>query len=174
MPTPSIPKKGRHIIERKIRYDNTTVDHHCELLKMELPKIVLLHKVDKSFTMQAGVRELTIPAGCYTFAYYWVDRPYNLYFWRDSKGQYIGSYFNIVRNTAVTEEAVIFEDLIIDLLVLPDGEYFVLDENELPEPLHRFEGGGVKDALQSLIGRMDGIIRDAMTETELLGAELYG
>ncbi|MDR9853889.1 DUF402 domain-containing protein [Paenibacillus sp. VCA1] len=173
MPTEPM-RKGQPIIERKIRYDATVVDHDCRLLKLELPKIVLLHKVDKPFTMASGASELTIPAGTYTFAYYWIDRPYNLYFWRDGHGDYLGSYFNIARNTTVTGQAVTFEDLIIDLLVLPDGEYFVLDENELPEPLHRFEGGLVQDALQSLIGRMDGIIRDAKAETELLGAEIYG
>ena len=34
-----------------------------------------------------------------------------------------------------------FEDLIIDILVLPSGEYFILDEDELPEPIEVFEGG---------------------------------
>ena len=39
---------------------------------------------------------------------------------------------------------VSFEDLIIDIMVLPNGEYFILDEDELPEPLGNFEGGYVK------------------------------
>ena len=46
---------------------------------------------------------------------------------------------------------VSFEDLIIDIMVLPNGEYFILDEDELPEPLGNFEGGYVKEALYILM-----------------------
>ena len=35
-------------------------------------------------------------------------------------------------------------------MVLPNGEYFILDEDELPEPLGNFEGGYVKKALYEL------------------------
>lgn len=45
---------------------------------------------------------------------------------------------------------VSFEDLIIDIMVLPNGEYFILDEDELPESLGNFEGGYVKKALYGL------------------------
>ncbi len=43
-----------------------------------------------------------------------------------------------------------FEDLIIDILVLPSGEYFILDEDELPESLEEFEDGYVNEALNVL------------------------
>ncbi|MED2252977.1 DUF402 domain-containing protein, partial [Bacillus thuringiensis] len=33
----------------------------------------------------------------------------------------------------------------------PNGEYFILDEDELPEPLGNFEGGYVKEALYILM-----------------------
>ena len=45
---------------------------------------------------------------------------------------------------------MLFEDLIIDILVLPSGEYFILDEDELPEPLESFEDGYVAEALYVL------------------------
>ena len=45
---------------------------------------------------------------------------------------------------------VSFEDLIIDIMVLPNGEYFILDEDELTEPLGNFEGGYVKKVLYEL------------------------
>ncbi|KHF35403.1 hypothetical protein CM49_02452 [Paenibacillus sp. P1XP2] len=53
MPAQSL-HKGQPVIERKIRYDATVAYHDCTLLKMELPKIVLLHQVDKPFTMPAA------------------------------------------------------------------------------------------------------------------------
>lgn len=160
--------KGKTIIERKICFDSTVVDHHCSLLKIDHHKIMLLHKIKKSFSMVTDQKELTIPKGSYTFAYYWADKPYNLYFWRDTKGNYLGAYFNIVRNTTITENMVSFEDLIIDILVLPNGEFFILDENELPEPLHCFEDGYVYRVLNSLINVIDILIQNVNLETENL------
>lgn len=160
--------KDKTIIERKIRYDSTVVDHNCRLLKAEGHKIMLLHKIEESFSMMMDLKEVTILKGSYTFAYYWVDKPYNLYFWRDSKGNYLGAYFNIVKNTTVTEKMVTFEDLIIDVLVLPNGDFFILDENELPEPLQQFEDGFVQHALDVLINEIDRLIQNAKVETENL------
>lgn len=141
---------GNEIIERKIRYDSTIVDHNCLLLEKQSQSIVLFHEVQYSFTMATNDTKLTIPKGSYTIAYYWENRPYNLYVWRDIEGNYLGSYFNIVKNTQIEDEVVSFEDLIIDIMVLPNGEYFILDEDELPEVLERFEGGYVKKALYGL------------------------
>ncbi|PGC90848.1 DUF402 domain-containing protein [Bacillus toyonensis] len=138
------------ITERKIRYDSTIVDYDCLLLKKQSESIVLFHEVQYSFTMTAHDTKLTIQKGSYTIAYYWEDRPYNLYVWRDKEENYVGAYFNIVKNTQIIEEVVSFEDLIIDIMVLPNGEYFILDEDELPEPLGNFEGGYVKKALYGL------------------------
>lgn len=156
------------MIERKICYDSSIVEHKCILHKIELKKIVLIHKIEESFSMIAGQKKITIPKGSYTIAYYWMNQPYNLYFWRDNKGNYIGSYFNIVRNTKVTDKIVSFEDLIIDVLVLPEGESFILDEDELPEPLHQFENGYVQKALDSLLLVMNDLILNAKIETESL------
>lgn len=167
MPIWTMPR-GTSFIERKICYDSSVVDHSCKLLKAEHRSIVLLHRNERSFTMAAGAKSLTIPEGAYTFAFYWLDRPYNLYIWKDRQGNGLGSYFNIVRNTYVTEQAVIFEDMIIDLLVLPGGEVYVLDEDELPEPLDRFEGGSVQRSLSSLVKEMEHILQDSTSEAERL------
>ncbi|EHB67004.1 DUF402 domain-containing protein [Paenibacillus lactis] len=166
--------QGSSILERKIRYDATVVDHHCKLLKAEGSTVILAHQNERSFSMKAGVRELTISKGVLTFAYYWIDQPYNLYYWKDLNGNELGAYFNIVRNTHVSEEAVSFEDLIIDLLVLPGGDYYILDEDELPEPLHQFEDGFVQKALQMLLDRKEHILREAAVETERLWQEMKG
>ncbi|EPC8417801.1 DUF402 domain-containing protein [Bacillus wiedmannii] len=153
------------IIERKIRYDGTTVDHACLLIEAQRDKIILYHEVQYSFTMAANDMKLTIPKGSYTIAYYWANRPYNLYIWRDKNGMYLGSYFNVVKNTQITGEVVSFEDLIIDIMVLPNGEYFILDEDELPEPLGNFEDGYVKEALYALTGNIQELLSAIILET---------
>ena len=61
------------IIERKIRYNSTIVDHNCLLLEKQSQSIVLFHEVQYSFTMTANDTKLTIPKRD-TIAYYWRDR----------------------------------------------------------------------------------------------------
>lgn len=157
---------GIEIIERKIRYDASTVDHACLLIETQPDKIVLYHEVQYSFTMTANDTKLTIPKGSYTVAYYWGNRPYNLYIWRDRNGKYIGSYFNIVKNTCFTNNMISFEDLIIDIMVLPNGEYYILDEGELPVPLEQFENGNVLQALNSLTDSLDSFLPKMISEAE--------
>ncbi|PES78498.1 DUF402 domain-containing protein [Bacillus cereus] len=160
---------GIEIIERKIRYDATTVDHICLLIEAQPEKIVLYHEVQYSFTMAANDKKLTIPKGSYTAAYYWRNCPYNLYVWRDQDGSYLGSYFNIVRNTYITDGVVSFEDLILDIMVLPSGEYFILDEDELDEPLEQFEDGYVEKALHTV----KNIIRESLPKIILETANIF-
>lgn len=164
----SIPpiQRGDKIIERKIRYDSVVVEYSCMLLKAQNQNVVLFHIIQDSFTMIANQTKLTIPKGSYTIAYYWKDRPYNLYIWRDNKGKYLGSYFNIVKNTYMTDKLVSFEDLIIDIMVLPNGDYFILDEDELPESLDQFENGSVLQALNSLTDSIDILLSQTISETE--------
>ncbi|GKU84128.1 DUF402 domain-containing protein [Niallia sp. NCCP-28] len=160
------PCHGNKIIERKIRYDSKIVEYKCTLLKAQEQNVVLFHIIEDSFTMIANQNKLTIPTGSYTIAYYWVDRPYNLYFWRDNKGKYLGSYFNIVKNTYINDKMVSFEDLIIDILAFPNGEYFILDEDELPESLEKFENGSVQHALNLLIESIDHVLSQTISESE--------
>ncbi|MBA9028241.1 putative RNA-binding protein associated with RNAse of E/G family [Peribacillus huizhouensis] len=159
-------QSGDKIIERKIRYDSVVVEYSCKLLKVQNQNVVLFHIIQESFTMIANQTTLIIPKGSYTIAYYWKDRPYNLYIWRDNKGKYLGSYFNIVKNTYLTDKLVSFEDLIIDIMVLPNGDYFILDEDELPEPLDQFENGSVLQALNSLTDSIDILLSQIISETE--------
>ncbi|KON90140.1 hypothetical protein AF332_27290 [Sporosarcina globispora] len=137
-------------------------------LKVQNQSAVLFHIIEESFTMMANQTQLTIPKGSYTIAYYWKDRPYNLYFWRDQKGKYLGSYFNIVKNTSINDRMVSFEDLIIDILVLPNGEYFILDEEELPESLEQFENGSVQQALNVLTESIHTALSQAISESECI------
>jgi len=162
----SMIQRRDKIIERKICYDTTVVEHSCTLLKAQNQYFVLFHKIIDTFTMIANQTKLTIPKGSYTIAYYWEDRPYNLYIWRDNEGNYLGSYFNIVKNTYKTDKFVSFEDLVIDIMVLPNGDYFILDEDELPEPLDHFENGAVQQALNSLTDSIDILLPQTISDAD--------
>ncbi|WP_445506564.1 DUF402 domain-containing protein [Niallia sp. 03190] len=156
----------KKVIEKKVRYDNKVVEHSCLLLQAE-PYIVLFHKITDSFTMTTVEgKHLTISEGSYTTAFYWKDRSYNVYLWRDSEGNYLGCYFNIVKNTYRTDAIVCFEDLMIDVLVLPNGQVFILDEDELPEPIEQFKNGQVQTALTALIASMDNILAEVFADVD--------
>ncbi|MFD2114219.1 DUF402 domain-containing protein [Paenibacillus yanchengensis] len=157
---------GAEVVERKIRYDKTIVEYQCQWLAREAKQAVLFHRIETPFQMLLDQYQLEIPEGTYTLAFYWEDRPYNVYFWRDCQGQYLGAYFNIVRNTEISDEAVSFEDLIIDVVVLPNGDYFVLDEDELPEALDTFENGIVAEALLALTSAVQHIMVQIQEEVE--------
>lgn len=80
----------------------------------------------------AGVR---LSSGCLTYAVYWTDRPYNVYWWLDAGGRSLGFYFNVADSVELTPEAFRWRDLSVDVLVKPDGSTRVLDEAELPPEL---------------------------------------
>ena len=128
----------RTILERKIRYDGTVSDYHCVPLEVSERKAALFYLISTFFHPKYTPRQTYHSGGSYTIAYYWANRPYNVYLWRGGRGHYLGAYFNIARNTEISHEMVRFEDLIVDVLALPDGKWIVLDEHELPEPMDRF------------------------------------
>ncbi|WP_057914945.1 DUF402 domain-containing protein [Peribacillus muralis] len=154
------------IIERKIRYDSLVVEHRCFMLAANEEEAVLFHEVTDSFTINTPKTKLTISKGCYTIAYYWRDRPYNLYIWRNKHGKYVGAYFNIVKNTSLFNNLVTFEDLILDIVVFPDGNYYILDEEELPVPLDLFENGSVQQALSTLLDSLDDLLAQNVLQSE--------
>ncbi|MEL4026029.1 DUF402 domain-containing protein [Lysinibacillus endophyticus] len=162
----NLNSKWKEITERKIRYDSKIVEYKCRLLSSQNHCIVLFHLIKEPFTMKVNDLHITIPLGSYTIAYYWLDRPYNLYFWRDKEGNYLASYFNIVKNTKFLESIVSFEDLIIDVLVLPNGEYFILDEDELPVVLEEFENGLAKRALETLLNSIDDVLSQTVAQSQ--------
>ncbi len=166
--TTGIPfQVGDPVVERKVGYEGNVVEHSCRVLKAGGDEVILFHKVEDAFTMSANESSITIPEGSYTLAYYWKNRAYNVYIWRDHRGVYLGSYFNIVRNTTIKNKVVSFEDLIIDVLVFTDGRAFVLDEEELPVTMEEFENGEVLEDLQSLMESLDRLLPKLTLETRV-------
>ena len=78
---------------------------------------------------------LDLPPGTVTVAYYWADRPYNVYHWLSPTGDTLAWYFNISGPARIGDGRVEWEDLEVDVLVTPDLEAQVLDEDRLPATL---------------------------------------
>ena len=67
-----------------------------------------------------------------SLGYFWRDRPYNAYHWIDADLNTLALYFNIADGTRISDQAVEWRDLAVDILLTPDGRCRVLDEDELP------------------------------------------
>lgn len=84
---------------------------------------------------KVGNSILRIPRVSYSVAFYWCDRSYNVYIFRNQNNKVFGLYINIVKDTNINQNFVTFKDLVIDIVVEPNGKYAVLDEEELAVPL---------------------------------------
>lgn len=118
--------------EVKRRLDGSVAKFECTLVHREAGHVVLRYDITGQGGEVAGVR---LPGGTITYAYYWTDRPYNVYHWLLPDGTTAGYYFNLADQTEIGEKRVAWLDLTVDILITPDGRCQVLDEDELPADL---------------------------------------
>lgn len=98
----------------------------CRLLERSPDRVVLLYPIIHA----RRVVDILLPANSVTYAYYWTDRPYNVYHWVDADGRTIAFYINLAGGTTIRQDAVEWHDLAVDLLITPDGTIRVLDEDD--------------------------------------------
>lgn len=127
--------------ETKISLAGTETRFECILLHLNGPYGVLQYMVD-AYHQLASVQ---LYPGVLTYAVYWTDRPYNVYWWVDQSKQTIAHYFNISDQTTLSIGEFRWRDLVIDVLRTPDGNLRTLDEEELPASI----GEELKQYIQS-------------------------
>jgi uncharacterized protein len=95
---------------------------------------------------------ITLRKGDPFIEFYSTRHNYNIFEMHgQEENQLKGWYCNITRPAIITPNIVTFEDLALDLLVLPDGRQIVLDEDEFAElNLSPTEAQTAVDALQEL------------------------
>lgn len=121
----------REIVEVKHTLGGERKEFACQLLEEAPGEAILLYELAQAVSL----RGLHLPAGTRTVAYYWEDRPYNLYHWIHPEGTTLAYYFNIATGTRIWGDRVEWHDLGVDLLVAPGQSARFLDEDELPEDL---------------------------------------
>jgi len=102
------------------------VIYRCELIHVEEDFGILKYVFDEEFKIE----DIIIHPGTVSYGFYWMDRPYNLYMWFDKN--IIAYYFNIADSLYLSKQKFVWRDLIVDVLVLPNGFVKVLDEEEIP------------------------------------------
>lgn len=100
----------------------------CRAVEVTAERAVLLYTLSRP----GRVADLPLPAGTRTVAYFWRDRPYNVYHWIAPDGTTLGYYFNLSGAVHIGGDQVEWEDLEVDVLVTPDERVRVLDEDRVP------------------------------------------
>lgn len=140
----------QQILEIKHRLDGERVTYPATLLDRGPGFAAILYVLPR----ETAVEDLRLPPGTLTVAYYWEDRPYNLYHWIDPRGSTLAFYFNLSRGTAVRDREVEWHDLAVDVLVTPDGTARVLDEHEVPPDLPAEVREAVSSAREAVLRDM--------------------
>ena len=112
----------------------------CELLQATASDAVVVYRMPADHQLE----DILLPKDTLSLGYFWQDRPYNAYHWIDAQQQTIALYFNVCDSTVISTESIAWRDLMVDILITPDGRCRVLDEDELPtdidaELLHYIE-----------------------------------
>ncbi len=79
-----------------------------------------------------------IPAGTLSTEFYWTDRWYSVFRFREAAGGLRNYYCNVNRPSLVEEELITFVDLDFDVLVAPDLSYSILDAEEFETNTARY------------------------------------
>jgi predicted RNA-binding protein associated with RNAse of E/G family len=145
------------IEEIKVHKNKETQRFLCNVLHREAGYLVLSYRAEQP----GRLHNIVIPGGSTTIAHYWAERGYVLWRMYGPDGTLIGTLFHICRDVTITETAVQYLDLIIDIWIPADGEPRVLDEDELEECTQQ---GLVSDEEVRWIRKQRALITDAHAE----------
>lgn len=118
-----------NVLEVKRRLDGSVRSYPCEAVEVDREHAVLLYRLPG----QGKVADLVLPAATLTLAYYWADRPYNVYHWIAPSGETLAYYFNLSGPVTIGRDRLEWDDLEVDVLATPDGRVQILDEDAVPE-----------------------------------------
>ena len=124
----------RPITEIKHRPGKKTQQWTCELVASGAPRWVRLRYVT---TEPHQIARTRLPTGTVTDAVYWSDRPYHVWRFTGPCGKHLGYRFDVSTDISISEAAVVWTDLVLDLWVPAAGEPVWQDADELGSLLRR-------------------------------------
>ena len=182
--------------ERKVRLSGESVSFDCELLELTSDHAILRYLLEEGRAVDMvylPARTVTLalyyPDRSYNL-YFWASPLKSAGGETGSKGaggraaahgpasraagsapgpREIAWYFNIAEPLEMTREQIAYRDLVVDVLVLPDGTAKVLDEDELPIGLDAGLADRIAETKVDLLENRLSIIEEAR---ELLAPHL--
>lgn len=152
---------GAAITEVKRHLDGRVERFACEALAVSPARAVV------RFVSPGAIGPY--PPGTVTVGFFWPDRPYNLYRLEAPDGTLLGHRFDVVTDVRIAPDRIEYVDLILDVVVDPDGTVRVEDEEELRAAAARGllspEGAAVVErARGELLAGYRRLIEDAVAE----------
>ena len=143
----------------------------------EFPSTLLSHGAREAvslyvLTADGGLGGVPLRGGTRCLGFFWEDRPYNVYYAVDDAGALLVAYINLSDRTTITPEMIAWRDLIVDVVITPDGDCRVLDEDELPADLDPALGASMDATRDHLVANHPALLADlAARAAALLGGE---
>lgn len=152
------------IIEVKEKLNGERHEFASALLSRMADEVISLYTLPGDGAL-GGV---PLSSGTRCLGYFWTARPYNIYHAVDDHGRTLVVYINLSDRTIITPEAITWRDLIVDLVITPDGQCRVLDEDELPDDIDPALLAEINAARDNLLATYPALITDLERRTATL------
>lgn len=146
--------------EKKRCINGQEREYECRLLYLDDEVAIVVYPIRRHWS----VGSLMLRPGMISYGFFWKRRPYVLYKWFDERGEKAGDYFSVAQSIEVHPQEVMWKDLVLDLLVLPEGKIEVLDEEEVPSSIDVHTLGYIRFAQKEIVSNWRKVVR----ETDIL------
>ncbi len=134
---PPLLRSGGHISVHARKFDGQL---HREWRARLVAQSGALIVVEGEFAEEIRHPQLgIIRPGTHSTEYYWTDRWYSIFRFREPTGELRNYYCNINQPAELIGNVLTFIDLDIDVLVAPDFTYRILDEDEFVTHAARYD-----------------------------------
>jgi hypothetical protein len=124
-------RTDKNIISKKFKIKDSTDNEFAGMISL-----IEIEELNKNFEAKRpnGTKELVIAKNYKIMTYFPKEEKYCMTVMYDSKWNLIQWYFDIERYECKYDAKIPYsEDLYLDIVVLPDGTFYILDENELKD-----------------------------------------
>lgn len=126
-------RNDKNILKKKFKIKNVNIGNFNGKISL-----IEIEKINKSFeaTRPDGTKETVIAKDYKIMIYFPKDYSYTMTVMYDNNWNLLQWYFDINRYITKYELDIPYsEDLYLDVIALPNGNYYILDEDELKEAL---------------------------------------
>jgi hypothetical protein len=155
-------------LEYKHKYSGGTTIFPCFLVDRNGEELILGFKPDKPINY-IGIH---FPLGSVSLGYYWPNRNYNVYHWKDPQGKTLLYYFNISKDTKIGDDRIDWLDLIVDVAAKPGEEPRILDFEEIPPDMPTEDMRIIGNAIKFILSNFGKLREEVESKTDRIAGKV--